>query len=70
LSNTFVPRGTGKFLGTFALFSPLPPFLRGGGGPTDPPAMGPDRATLLRHSSDAIAKTHFFPFFLYSLVVL
>jgi len=39
LSNAFVPRGTGKFLGTFALFSPLP-FLqtplpgeeRGGGG--------------------------------------
>ena len=22
-SNTFVPRGTGKFLGTFVLFSPL-----------------------------------------------
>ena len=27
-SNTFVPRGTGKFLGTFVLFSPLLPIFR------------------------------------------
>jgi len=59
LSNTFVPRGTGKFLGTFALFThPSPPAIRKGGrGAVEcqPPGSVPPRwaptGLVCRHSS-------------------
>lgn len=81
-SNTFVPRGTGKFLGTFVLFSlSLPPPITRGGGFLDHlfikhqspssncPAQGKNWwASETKLSQNSLEVKHFYT--LISLVVL